>query len=190
MVCYKRVRYDAIVVYYVNLCKRKLHFHDYNFSMQGNYLNERWSGYQRVPTTINEWKTGIDVTLLKYIGARSVSIPDDFVSIHSNEFLRTFNVNTCHANSVLQNLHPHLRKTFVNGRLKKLEAGNKIDWATAEALAIGSLLHEGYHVRLCGQDVGRGTFSQRHAMLVDQQTNEMYIPLNDITSDQKGFYEV
>lgn len=46
----------------------------------------------------------------------------------------------------------------------------KLDWATAEALAFGSLLHEGYNVRISGQDVGRGTFSHRHAMLVDQST--------------------
>lgn len=71
-----------------------------------------------------------------------------------------------------------------------MEQGSNIDWATAEAMAIGSLLYQGYHVRLCGQDVGRGTFSQRHAMLVDQDTNEMYIPLNDISKEQKGFYEV
>jgi len=45
-----------------------------------------------------------------------------------------------------------------------------LDWSTAEALAIGSLLYQGYNVRLSGQDVGRGTFSQRHAMLVDQTT--------------------
>lgn len=45
-----------------------------------------------------------------------------------------------------------------------------MDWSTAEALAIGSLLYQGYNVRISGQDVGRGTFSQRHAMLVDQST--------------------
>lgn len=66
----------------------------------------------------------------------------------------------------------------VQGRLKKLAEGNKIDWATAEALAIGSLMYQGHNVRISGEDVGRGTFSHRHAMLVDQKTNEMYLPLN------------
>lgn len=45
-----------------------------------------------------------------------------------------------------------------------------MDWATAEALAIGTLLYQGYNVRISGQDIGRGTFSHRHAMLVDQST--------------------
>lgn len=75
-------------------------------------------------------------------------------------------------------------------RQQKLRNGEKIDWATAEALAVGSLLYEGYNVRISGQDVGRGTFSQRHAMLVDQDTNKLYIPLNDIDREQKAFLEV
>ena len=61
-----------------------------------------------------------------------------------------------------------------------LEAGGPIDWATAEALAFGSLLLEGKPVRLSGQDCTRGTFSQRHAGLIDQETEERYIPLNNI----------
>jgi probable 2-oxoglutarate dehydrogenase E1 component DHKTD1 len=64
-------------------------------------------------------------------------------------------------------------KNHIQNRLRKLESGNASDWATAEALAIGSLLHQGYNVRLSGQDVGRGTFSQRHAILVDQSTGGM-----------------
>lgn len=61
-------------------------------------------------------------------------------------------------------------KSHIQTRLRKLQSGNALDWSTAEALAIGSLLHQGYNVRLSGQDVGRGTFSQRHVMLVDQST--------------------
>ena len=48
----------------------------------------------------------------------------------------------------------------------------------------------GYHVRFSGQDVGRGTFSHRHTMLVDQQTDEMFVPLNNMSEQQKGFLEV
>lgn len=70
----------------------------------------------------------------------------------------------------MQDIHPQLLKNHVQSRLKKLESGNALDWSTAEALAIGSLLYQGYNVRISGQDVGRGTFSQRHAMLVDQST--------------------
>jgi 2-oxoglutarate dehydrogenase E1 component len=62
-----------------------------------------------------------------------------------------------------------------------------IDWSTAEALAFGSLCVEGFHVRLSGQDSRRGTFSQRHAVLVDTETGERYIPLNSLTpGDQSG----
>lgn len=66
------------------------------------------------------------------------------------------------------------------GRLKRLNEGGRIDWALAEAMAFGSLMYQGHNVRLSGEDVGRGTFSHRHAMLVDRETNEMYIPLNDL----------
>lgn len=78
----------------------------------------------------------------------------------------------------------------VQGRLKKLAEGNKIDWATAEALAIGSLMYQGHNVRISGEDVGRGTFSHRHAMLVDQKTNEMYVPLNHMDSGNGGKLEL
>ncbi|PKU30463.1 hypothetical protein llap_19233 [Limosa lapponica baueri] len=71
-----------------------------------------------------------------------------------------------------------------------MEEGKKLDWATAEALAFGSLLSQGFNIRLSGQDVGRGTFSQRHAMLVCQETDDTYIPLNHMSPDQKGFLEV
>ena len=69
------------------------------------------------------------------------------------------------------------------------ETGEGLDWATAEALAFGTLLDEGYHVRLEGQDAGRGTFSQRHAALVDQSTEERYHPLQNVREGQ-GEFEV
>jgi len=59
-----------------------------------------------------------------------------------------------------------------------------LDWATAEAMAFGSLMLEGCDVRISGQDVGRGTFSQRHAMLVDQKTESVVVPLNTALSSQ------
>jgi 2-oxoglutarate dehydrogenase E1 component len=62
-----------------------------------------------------------------------------------------------------------------------------IDWATAEALAIGTLCAEGTHVRMSGQDCGRGTFSHRHAVLVDQETEERYIPINHVRDGQAPF---
>lgn len=90
----------------------------------------------------------------------------------------------------MQNIHPHLKKTFINGRIKKLAEGKGIDWATAEALAFGSLMYQGHNVRISGEDVGRGTFAQRHAMLVDQETNEVVVPLNTLKGGLGGKYEV
>lgn len=78
----------------------------------------------------------------------------------------------------------------MKSRLAKVAEGTRIDWATAEALGIGSLLHEGFNVRISGQDVGRGTFSQRHVMLVDQATDNIHIPLNHVFPKQKAFLEV
>ena len=68
--------------------------------------------------------------------------------------------------------------------------GAKLDWATAEALAFGSTLLEGYNVRLSGQDVGRGTFSHRHVMLVDQKTENVHTPLNHLGDGNAGRLEV
>jgi 2-oxoglutarate dehydrogenase E1 component len=72
---------------------------------------------------------------------------------------------------------------------KMFETGTGFDWATAEALAFGSLLTEGHPVRLAGQDSTRGTFSQRHSAFVDQSTEERYYPLNHIRAGQAR-YEV
>lgn len=87
-------------------------------------------------------------------------------------------------------MHPHLQKTHVNARLQRLEQGEAIDWATAEALAFGSLLLQGFDVRLSGQDVGRATFSHRHAALVDQRTDELFVPLNALRPGQPGQLEL
>ena len=71
--------------------------------------------------------------------------------------------------------------------LFRSEKGTGIDWSSAEALAFGSLLEEGYPVRLVGQDSGRGTFSQRHSVLRNQLDNSRYVPLNNISDNQKHF---
>jgi 2-oxoglutarate dehydrogenase E1 component len=70
---------------------------------------------------------------------------------------------------------------------KTIDAGKDIDWATGEALAWGTLLAEGTPVRLSGQDSGRGTFSQRHSVLVDQSTDARYVPLNNVAPGQARF---
>ncbi|XP_074534421.1 2-oxoadipate dehydrogenase complex component E1 [Halichoeres trimaculatus] len=129
-------------------------------------LQGRWGDLVEPQTKVTTWDTGVPVPLLQFVGAKSVDIPEE------------------------TQVHSHLVKTHVQARLQKLEDGTKLDWSTAEALAFGSLLSQGFDIRISGQDVGRGTFSQRHAMVVCQETNDMYIPLNHISPQQTGFLEV
>uniref|UniRef100_A0A7N5ZZR5 2-oxoadipate dehydrogenase complex component E1 n=1 Tax=Anabas testudineus TaxID=64144 RepID=A0A7N5ZZR5_ANATE len=129
-------------------------------------LQGRWGDLVEPHARVTTWDTGVPVPLLQFVGAKSVDIPEQI------------------------QLHSHLLKTHVQSRLSKLEEGAKLDWSTAEALAFGSLLCQGFNIRISGQDVGRGTFSQRHAMVVCQDTSDMYIPLNHISPQQTGFLEV
>ena len=73
---------------------------------------------------------------------------------------------------------------FSNNVPEAIASGRGIDWSTAEAFAFGTLLLEGKHVRLSGQDVERGTFSHRHAVLHDQKTERQYIPLASMSPTQ------
>ncbi|KAK2191948.1 hypothetical protein NP493_42g09044 [Ridgeia piscesae] len=133
---------------------------------QATYLKKQWSSVQSATDSITRWDTGVDTQLLQYIGAKSVAVPADMT------------------------IHPTLLKTHVERRLQQMEQGSNIDWGTAEALALGSLLYQGFHVRLSGQDVGRGTFSHRHVMLVDQETDAAFVPFNSLMSDQTAFLEM
>ncbi len=86
----------------------------------------------------------------------------------------------------------HVHRTiqrFLDARAKAIETGQGIDWSTAEALAFGSLLLEGHPVRLSGQDSERGTFSQRHSVLIDQENEDRHTPLNHL-ADKQGRFEV
>ncbi|SCV70449.1 BQ2448_1843 [Microbotryum intermedium] len=107
-----------------------------------------------------EWaqsvETGVEVDALKRIGQQSVEIPSDIT------------------------IHPRLGRMHISKRLQSLESGLGIDFATAEALAFGSLMEENYHVRLDGQDSGRGTFSQRHAIFADQNSSRTTVPLQKL----------
>ncbi|XP_052769860.1 2-oxoadipate dehydrogenase complex component E1-like [Mya arenaria] len=129
-------------------------------------FQRQWSEFGQAPAAITQWDTGITVDTLKFVGAKSVALPEDF------------------------NVHPTVGKNHCEKRRQKLTDGSSLDWATAEALAFGSLMQQGYNVRISGQDVGRGTFSHRHAMLVDQLTDEIYVPLNHMMDEQAGFLEV
>ncbi|KAJ9083208.1 2-oxoglutarate dehydrogenase E1 component [Entomophthora muscae] len=84
-------------------------------------------------------------------------------------------------------IHPNLVKVL-QARERMAKEGTSIDWATAEQLAFGTLLLEGKSVRISGQDVERGTFSQRHAVLVDQVTEARHVPLNHMSESQGTFH--
>jgi 2-oxoglutarate dehydrogenase E1 component len=122
-----------------------------------------WEGFSRtVPA--EEPDTSVSLEQLAHLAERIGSVPSGF--------------------NVHRKLTPLLEK-----RRKVISAGAAIDWGMAEALAFGSLLVEGYGVRLSGQDSTRGTFSHRHAALVDQITGEEYVPLAHLVPDQ-GRFEV
>ncbi|KAF7335011.1 2-oxoglutarate dehydrogenase complex E1 component, mitochondrial [Mycena venus] len=90
--------------------------------------------------------------------------------------------------NVSHRLHPHRNLACIlSTRGKTVEEGTNIDWSTAEALAFGSLALEKIHIRVSGQDIERGTFSQRHAVIHDQVNEQQYIPLNDLGSSQARF---
>ena len=107
--------------------------------------------------------TGVADETLQYLGKVLTDIPEGF------------------------HLHPTLAKRFVPRRIEALASGQGFDWALAESLAWGALLMEGNPVRLSGQDVRRGTFSQRHAVFYDSETRERYIPLKNLSKDQANF---
>ncbi|WP_329583349.1 multifunctional oxoglutarate decarboxylase/oxoglutarate dehydrogenase thiamine pyrophosphate-binding subunit/dihydrolipoyllysine-residue succinyltransferase subunit [Kitasatospora sp. NBC_01250] len=106
-------------------------------------------------------QTGISQEMVKRIAASQVNLPE-WLTVHPR-------------------LLPQLQR-----RAASIEDGT-IDWATGECLAIGSLLMEGHPVRLAGQDSRRGTFGQRHAVLIDRVTGEDYTPLLYLTEDQARF---
>ena len=84
-------------------------------------------------------------------------------------------------------VHPKLARQFEN-RSRLYHEDGLVEWATAEALAVGSLMLEGHSVRLSGEDSRRGTFSQRHAAVVDYDTGEPWVPLNDLPDTQARFF--
>jgi 2-oxoglutarate dehydrogenase E1 component len=131
---------------------------------RADWLDGRWAGLK--PADDHEdsrrGNTGAAVEVLKEIGRKITVVPKDF-----------------HVHRTIQR--------FLDNRRKTIEAGEGIDWSTAEALACCSLLLEGHPVRLSGQDTERGTFSQRHAVLFDQQTEARYVPFNHLREDQARF---
>ena len=133
---------------------------------KADWLDGAWSGFKRADTGDERrvGATGVAIADLKSIGTAINSVPDGF-SVH-----RTI-------------------KRFLANRQKMIDSGTGIDWAMAEALAFGTLLMDGHPVRLSGQDSERGTFSQRHSVLIDQENEERYTSLNHLGGEQAR-YEV
>ncbi|WP_142849602.1 2-oxoglutarate dehydrogenase E1 component [Telmatospirillum sp. J64-1] len=133
---------------------------------KADWFEGRWTGLAQLneEEEFREERTDVDLAVLKDVGLKLTEVPEGF------------NVNR----KILRQLE---------AKKKAIETGKGIDWATAEALAFGTLLAEGTPVRLSGQDVGRGTFSQRHSVLIDQETENRFIPLNNI-KDGQARYEV
>lgn len=82
-------------------------------------FKRQWVGFEQASDSVTTWDTGVDPSILVHVANKSIEYPDDF------------------------KIHLHLLKTHIQGRKKKIQEGVKIDWATAEAMAMGSLLYEG-----------------------------------------------
>ena len=128
------------------------------------FMEYEWKGYSRVKEDfmMKDYKTSFNVSDLNHIATQITSLPID---------------------------KKFLRKTvkLISDRRKMFFDTNKLDWAMGELLAYGSLLKEGYNVRISGQDVERGTFSHRHAVLKSEDSEEELVLLNTISKDQGQF---
>ncbi|WP_062015363.1 2-oxoglutarate dehydrogenase E1 component [Aureimonas sp. AU4] len=133
---------------------------------KADWLDGAWSGLRRADDEDEQRRgaTGVPLKTLRELGQKLTEVPQGF------------------------EVHKTIGR-FLDNRSKAIESGENIDWATGEALAFGSLLTEGTPIRLSGQDSERGTFSQRHSVLYDQQTENRYIPLQNLAKGQ-ATYEV
>ncbi len=133
---------------------------------KADWLDGAWSGLRKAEEHEEPRRgvTGVPSKTLKDIGVKLATVPDDF------------------------NVHKTIRR-FLDNRAKMIDTGEGIDWATGEALAFGTIVAEGHPVRLSGQDSERGTFSQRHSVLYDQEDESRYIPLAHVAKGQ-AIYEV
>ena len=127
-----------------------------------NWFEGTWSRYQPKKGKDKRGQTGVDIPKLKKLSEKINFLGPEL------------------------NIHKTIQKIFIN-RNKCVQEEKNIDWANAETLAFATLLQEGYPVRLVGQDSGRGTFSQRHSVLRNQEDNSRYVPLDHVSSKQKKF---
>ena len=133
---------------------------------KADWLDGKWAGFKSADQEEDPRRgvTGVDETVLKDIGRKITQVPDGF------------------------RIHRTVQR-FLENRAKAIDTGVGIDWATGEALAFCTLMEEGHNIRLSGQDSERGTFSQRHSVLFDQEDESRYTPFNHLGVG-KGRYEV
>ena len=131
---------------------------------KADWLDGQWSHLDRQGKEYQRGKTAITKKIMGEIGAALTKVPDGYP------------------------LHRTVGR-LIEAKRRMFETGKGFDWATAEAMAFGSLLLEGYPVRLSGQDSTRGTFSHRHSAFIDQESEERHYPLNEIREGQAQ-YEV
>jgi 2-oxoglutarate dehydrogenase E1 component len=131
---------------------------------KADWLDGRWSGLKNAEDQddARRGKTGVELEILRDIGKKITAVPEGF-----------------HVHRTIQR--------FLDNRRKAIETGTGLDWATGEALAFCSLLKEGIPVRLSGQDSERGTFSQRHSVLIDQENENRHTPFNYLGGKQARF---
>ena len=129
---------------------------------KADWLEGAWTGMEAASGEDRRGETSVPLDRLREVGLKLTRVPQGF------------NANR----KILRQL---------DAKRRTIESGAGIDWATAEALAWGTLLIEGTPVRVSGQDSARGTFSQRHAVLVDQETEEKYVPLENLQPGQAHF---
>ena len=129
---------------------------------KADWLEGSWSGMRTAHGVERRGETAVDIDILRRIGESMTTVPEHMT------------------------LNTKLTR-IIEARAARIREGEGLDWSTAEHLAFGSLLLEGDLVRLSGQDSCRGTFSQRHAVLVDQATEERYAPLAHLSDDQAPF---
>ncbi|MSO68698.1 MAG: 2-oxoglutarate dehydrogenase E1 component [Alphaproteobacteria bacterium] len=132
---------------------------------KADWLEGEWRGFEPGNGEYRAGETAVELATLREIGAAMTAIPADFKA------------------------HQRLARV-IDERRQAIESGQGIDWATGEALAFGALLLEGKRVRLSGQDSPRGTFSQRHAALIDQETEARHVSLNHIRPGAQADFEV
>eukprot|EP00126_Sphaerothecum_destruens_P007128 Sdes_comp19697_c0_seq1m11614 len=153
---------DAVLNRYNDICNKAYDASKAYTGKKSDWLESKWTGFLSKKQFGKIHDTGISKELIQEIGQVISSYPSNF------------------------NIHPGLKKIMA-ARRKSLEAGESLDWATAESLAFGSLLVEGTHVRLSGQDVERGTFSHRHHVLHDQVNESVYCQLQNIRQGQAAY---